>query len=393
MITKNRKNKDDKRKKSVKKLGKAIARDLALGLVGDFIGPTNAKLGYKFLSKAKKGSASNLVLSKACSDWLSCYTAPMSQKSKMIGIPRPPSHPSFKNMGFIRGVGAIGTTGVGFVAVAPCLNNNNPCLYFTTAAYTDTVTSTPPSDLNLTSSNQGDAHYPAWVPMSNLPYTSSQLTTTTGVTSSGADIAGRIVSCTLSVEYTGTLLNQSGQFYGYFDPDTNNVLGSNHVSTAAGTGLSSASLAQKDSCEIYNINSKRKMHLVMFPTEDTGDDYPRQNASFSRKNFPYSSGEAYTTNTSDTTSAGAAVGVIMITGQAGQTFYFEMCTHAEYIGVAVPQALLSESHNDVVGYDAVKSLLAKAQRRVAGSNQSFSQAVKSEMRKEKIVLGSGIRSK
>lgn len=386
--------KKSKKKSKSRRIGKTIARELAVGIASDYVGRENARMGYRFLARRSKAKGeNNLVLSRAASNWLSSFASPMNQMVMSIGLPRPPSQPSFKVKGFIRGTGFIGVNGVGWVAIAPTLANNAPAVYYTPSTYAIANMSGPPSDLTLAASQAGGVNYPAWVAMSNLPYSSTQLTTSSGVGSSSSDIAGRLVSCAFSVEYIGTTLNQSGQLYGYSDPDTNNVLGGNHIAANPGSGYFASELAQRDACEIYNVNDRRKMAISILPSDDNMDDYPRQSLSFSRKVFPYSSGETYTTNTSDTTSAGAAIAAIMLTGISQQQFYFEVVFHVEYIGAGVTQSLMTESSTDSVGYDAVKGLLAKAQRRVAGTgNQTFVKSLKKEMQKEKIVFGTGIRS-
>lgn len=62
---------------------------------------------------------------------------------------------------------------------------------------------------------------------------------------------------------------------------------------------------------------------------------------------------------------GAASGLIMMTGVAGQSFYFEAIVHVEYVGAGVTQSLMTYGGADVVGLDVVQDVLAKAQRLAA----------------------------
>ncbi len=395
---KNNKQQQKQKRRNKKKVFKAIAREALIHQVGDFVGKSNAKLAYKAVASAiPKGRRSRqprrgVVLSKMASMYGRAFATPFSESVKFVGIPRNPAQPSYKVTGFLRGTGAIGTTGFGYIAIAPTVCNDRPCVYYTTSSYARSITAAPPSDLTIAGSKGGGATFPAWAEMANLPYTSTQLNTSINVSNSQAEVGGRVVACAVRMEYTGTVLDRSGQFFAYADPQCMNVLGDNHTQANDGTGYTTTTLSTKDACEIINLQIKNSAELVVLPSDENMDDYPRASNSAVRKTYPYCSGSSYTVQTSDTGN-GAATALIAVTGKAGSTFYFEVVTHVEYIGPAIPQGLLTENAADVVGFDTIKNVLVRAQRSVASQpNLTFRQAYNYELRKEGIVYGKGPRT-
>jgi len=383
--------------RQVQNAKKVMAREAAVAVASNFVGAPMARMGYRLAAKSlgamNRFGAKTLVLSEHASRYLLSFVKPFDQAVQQVSVPRPPATRSFKVTGYIRGSGQIGANGIGFVAVAPTLTNDRPCAYYTTAQYTPTVTGAPPSDFAYTSPTfqQGGTLFPGAAFMSNLPYATNQLNTTSGGTGSVNEITGRIVSCSMRLYYTGTTFNEGGNYYAYSDPDVNNVLGADHTSAAVPSGYSTANLLSKDATEIIKVKGRSEASLVRICTDPNMDDYPRANASALRKMFPYSGGEYYT-NGADTYN-GVANMVIMIDGTAAQPFYFEVVTHAEYIGPGVVQGLLSDTNNDAVGYDCVKNLLQHAQRRVASDPRlTFKDALEQEMKRQGVRMGTGQRS-
>lgn len=395
--TQNKKKPQQQLKKMAKKVVKRVARESAIQVAATFVPEPIARYAYKASSKLIRSVVSNrstekkLVLSGVASSYLMSHVRPFDSRVSQVCIPRPPATRSFKVTGFIRGTGAIGGNGVGFVAIAPCLSNDLPCLYYTTGAYSPSFTSQPPNDLapgNTTSANGGTL-YPANLDMINLPYSSAQLSNP--VTGTTTAISGRIVSSSLRVFYTGTTLNEAGQYFGYSDPEGTNVLGGAHTTISAGTGYTTGALGQKDATEIIKVTKNAEMRLIRLGVDPNMDDYPRANNTTARKNYPFCAGEVYTL--AGVSDYGAANAVVMITGIALQPFYFEMITHAEYIGPGVTQGLLSETNSDAVGYDAVKNVLNHAQREVATNPRlTFEKCLDQEMKRQGISMGNGQRS-
>lgn len=372
---------------------KKSARDTAVGIASQFVGRDAARGLYGAGAKTVKLARSyipkmnskekRLVLSAVSSQYLKSYLTPFDQSVRTAHVPNIPSYPTYKAMGFVRGTAYIGTAGVGFVALSPCLANDTPAVYYSTAAYTQTVAAGPPADVFTTT---GNATTPAIAFMTNLPFANASIISTTP----GTKIEGRIVSAALRAEYSGTELNRSGMIYAYMDPDGDNVLGGNHNFAVAGNGVSIAELSSKEATEIYQVK-KAYTTVLALPPNAHAYDFTNQNASLVRQNYPYSSGDNMTYGVS--TSVGAAPVIIMFTGVAGMSIYFEGIVHVEYEGAGVTQSLLTESHSDVVGLDAVQNILSRAQRKAASDAQiSFATALNRTMNEEKVVFGSGRRS-
>jgi len=340
---------------SFKKGGRVPATGLALVHKGETVIPrSGGRQGLKLFSQP---SGRGVILSDPAMMYLKSFIDPFNQNVKSVGTPRPGSMPSYKVTGFSRGVGYIGLNGLGYVTFAPCLCNDKPCVTYTTAATNSEYILSIPTDYTMPG-----AYAPAIANMSNLPYTYSTLTTTITNTSARSVVEGRIVSASLRAYYTGTTLNSSGQYYGYSDPDFESVVSDAHLQAAnAGGGYKISSLGEKEACEI-KFADRAGMQIIYIPPGENLSDYPQNNANVTRKTFPYSNGLL---NGAAADGIGVPTGVICLTGVAGQSFYFEAVTHAEYVGPGVPQALLTASYSDTVGYDAVQMLLSRAQRRAA----------------------------
>jgi len=370
---------------------KSIAREAALAVASSYMGNSNAraayKLGAKTIGKIKKvvrnkkarnnianvasgipminsgrmklfsqPTARGLQLSGPAMLYLKSFLDPFDPTVKNVGIPKPGTMPSFKVTGFTRGVGYIGKAGVGFAYFMPTLASDDICIGYTRAAYEQEYIASFATDTTT-----GGIFNPSALSMPNLPF--NRATLIQAGTGSTADfiVEGRIVSASIRVNYTGTTLNTSGQYYAYADPDFNSVVGSSHTSTTVPTdAYTVGELGTKDACEIKNAD-RSGISLCIIGANDVVNDYPFNTASNLRKTYPYANG--YTHGPSGL--IGASSCVIAITGIAGQSFYIEAVTHAEYTGPGVPQALLSQSYSDTVGYHAVQMIMARAQRRCA----------------------------
>lgn len=385
------------------KLKKQIAREVGVALAGTYIGEQNARLAYKMgtktvkmVKKVKKKSVkrtpavdsmlryklysqpttTGLVLSDPARLYLRSFLEPFSEDVKSVGCPRPGSMPSYKVTGFLRGVAAIGQAGFGYVALSPTLCNNKFALMYSTSVFAGTLVSQLPNDALYGAS----AFSPAAASFGNLPFTYDQLTTEVTSTNASSAVEGRIVSSSLRVYYTGTTLNQSGQYYAYADPNLESVLGAPHNSTTAqATGYSAADLGAKEACEIKGAD-RSGISVVCIPNNVNVMDYPNNGSGSLRKVFPFSNGLL---QGSTPANLGCSPMVICVTGVKEQTFYFEAVIHAEYIGPGVPQALLTQSFSDTVGFDSVQMILNRAQRRCAtDARKSLRQCILAEAASE-----------
>lgn len=385
--------------KKSKKIKKQIVREVGVGLASMAIGETNARNMYKAGAKANKArkmvrnsrpkirkigtsmmklfsqpTNRGLVLSDPARLYLKAYTDPFDQSVKSVGLPRPGSMPSYKVTGFVRGVGYIGAGGMGYVLFAPTLCNDLPCVCVTSADFTGTIIAGLPTD--GAPAYVASAFSPAGVLMSNLPYSSAQLTTSNTLATASTIVEGRIVSSALRTYYTGTTLNQSGQYYGYVDPDLEAVIGQSHNSTTAVTaGYTVSALGTKDACEIKGAD-RQGLSVIVVPNNNNLVDYPSNGAGINRKIFPFSNNLVHGASG---ISPGAPPAVIAVTGVAGQSFYYEAIVHAEYIGPGIPQSLLTQSFSDTVGFDSIQMMLNRAQRRCASdARKTFKQCLMAE---------------
>jgi len=400
-IPKNGNNKQ-KQKNDAKKVIKQVAREMGLALAENS-GIPGARLAYKAAAKTTKivkraakkprpnafkidsspkirlfsqPTSRGVTLSEPAMRYLKSFIEPFDQSIKNVGMPRPGSMPSYKVTGFVRGTGQIGAAGVGFIWFAPTLCNDRVCIGYSSSVYAQNFIASLPSDTYGASIAS-----PAINTMSNLPYTASQLLVPTS--NSATIVEGRIVSASFRAYYTGTTLNESGQFYAYADPNFDSIVGNTHTNTTPQTeSYDIGELGSKDATEIRSAGRK-DMSLVFVPPANFYNDYPATNSNDLRKIFPYSNNVSQGITA---TPVGAANAVIALTGVAGQSFYYEAITHAEYVGPGVIQALLSPSFTDTVGFDSVQMLLNRAQRRCASDARvSFRECVRRE------ALADGIR--
>jgi len=402
-----------KKKNYVAKALSAVANVAAREVLSRTMGPTMGDLahsvGKEFVGSFKKGGrikktglalvhkgetvvpkgGGKLRLSNLATKLLRAYTHPFSREAEGAHFLDTPNIRSQKVMGFIRGTAVIGTSNFGFIAIAPTLANDTPCVYYTTTAYALAQTTPPPSD---SASITGGANYPAIATMSNLPYTKDQLN---APIAPNTIINGRMVSVSLKVSYVGTTLNQSGLSYIYSDPDCDNVLGpSKAAATAPGTtdGYNTSQLSSKLACEIVDFDRKGAALICLPSGIASQTEYPQPASNTWRKLYPYCQGSTYTINGTANT-YGVASSVIAFTGVAGQSVYFEAVIHSEYEGPGVSQALLTSSIADSDGCDAVLGMLQNAQYASGRDPRlTFQQSVSQEMKRQGIIPGRGLRT-
>lgn len=258
---------------------------------------------------------------------------PWSNMAMGACIPLPPSIGSYKKFSYARFSGAIGTQGFGFIQVSPSLLKDNPSFFYTTASFTKND-----SD-NMTQAVTGVTR--GYMTTNDLTYAQA---------ASGGNNVGRIVSIGVKMRYTGTVLNQSGQFYGYVSP--------NHQSF---TGQTSDNLAARRECVIANVLDQQELMLVDCPSRDVENQYTAGDllgVGTASTVAPYSTtilgGSTLPANGTFPLNgtAGYPTMIIMITGVAGQSFYGEVVQHNEYVGDQFTQ-MLTPSHNDFTGYEIV----------------------------------------
>lgn len=304
---------------------------------------------------------------------------PFAVESLGACIPSMPSQASHKVAGFIRGDGVIGTAGIGWILITPSVVNDVPSVFYTQAGYTST--SIIPLSAIATALNTGVATSFC----SNLPYNSSEVAT--AAVTDAPNLRGRIVSCGMTVQYTGTALNESGMIYLTRDPNHNNVAfqtGSNILIPS-----SVPSLGGYQYTELCPF-TREKCLAVDFASRYTELNYPEPGPgatvaqTVTQACYPYASSSSLLPQPANASSAytittGASIVVtvgnptiaIMITGVAGQTFHFEYTIHVEFVG-SNAQANLTPSESDSDGMGEVMVAANQlAQRKVASPTSSY----------------------
>jgi len=386
-------------KNAVRRAGVAVASSLTgregakdLYKLASLYAPKGSRTARKAKANPERSiNLGKLVLSKCASNFLEVHMNPFSLDCRNICLPRAPSIPSMKAVGFIRGTAFVGTQGVGFIELSPCICNDYPAVFYTTAAYAFSVTSVQPYNMTPLAAIGGSSKYPAGANFTGLPFTKDNLLIGSADDQNSKFISGRIVACSMKVKYIGTKLNQSGQYYAYADPLLGNVGGEPAINTGdPNTGYTLNDLGAKISTEITSVGDGYAEVMPLPVRTSLEEEYP--NITFADVNmlYPWCNGQA---NATDSTSTGAPNSVIMFTGVAGSPYWFEAIVHVEYTGPGIPSYNLTDTESDAMGYDICKTILSRARDACAADPQlTFRRAVPMMMAKYKVVMGRGLRS-
>lgn len=253
-------------------------------------------------------------------------------------VPRHPSRPSYKVRGFARFTVTIGSGGVGFAQFIPCLANNAVCLVYTTSAYTGTsfvpvVSGSTSGSPNTVGVVQGF--------MSNLPFNIASMVEVGAYET--PSVNGRLVSCSMSWQYTGTVSNMGGLCYSLVHPDHSSL---NNIADSV-PSFAETTVARTDA---------KRHWLGLSGIDDVECSYSEHHGSGSARAqvaivCPFSNGEAIDgTNTT----IGGNPAVVYFTGTAGNTFEVELVQHCEFTGISA-QASVTPTHADSVGYETVQA--------------------------------------
>lgn len=277
--------------------------------------------------------------------------APFSEAARGACVPVG-GQPSQRVTAFVRGEGAIGTSGLGFVAMAPTICNNSPFLFVTNAAYAQADISCVSAVNVLRTGVTTSVH--------NGPY--NALAVTPGGTQK-PQVVGRIVGAGLSVNYSGTTLNQSGMAYCQRNAAHESVVtstGYNRASTATLGALPDTIVCPftRDPCVISDFAATEGELLYSSYDHGFSETLAQYPYSLGDNNFP--TGGATVTYIDPTSGlyVGLPTGIIAVTGVAGQTFHYEAIVHIEYVG-SLPASLLLPSHADPVGTELVRTTAAQ----------------------------------
>lgn len=287
-------------------------------------------------------------LSKCALKYALALTDPFDPNAQGACIPSYPALDSFKTHGFVRFDGVIGTAGFGFIAVSPTLASDMPVAFVSNGSFTLSA-ATCLSASNTLSTGVSRVYMP------NLPVSSTDLVFTAN--NNNATVSGRIVSCGVSVQYTGTTLNESGLVYCYRSPTHNNVVVIPGTPTSAGTDTISA--YTEVGIESFD---RMRCELVDFAASAQETAYPTSSELSSDSEVatlcvsPFSQGNQYLngafTQSVGSVRMGSCTMVIMVTGKSQEPFHCDLITHIEYTGQKVA-SLVTPSHADPAGFQSV----------------------------------------
>jgi hypothetical protein len=301
-------------------------------------------------SKVVRDNLGTVRMSACAAKLASAIADPFSEEAKGACFPSYPAPNSHKVQAFTRFDGAIGTGGNGIIAINPCLANDQPSAYYSTAANAGS------NIISLLSANDTLSTGVTYA-THNGPYTSDQLCFD-GASPTPPELYGRVVAVGVRVTYTGTTFNEAGTIALLSNPVHDNM-----------TGVSNAGLQGFAETNICPYTRKPCM-LSVFPASIQESSYPTANeASNARLLYPYGTSTQFYNNTNRTTAftnsvtinttvvtLGAPVALIMINGTAGEPFHVDITYHLEYAGKGVASAATPNS----VDVSSVHAILTAA---------------------------------
>lgn len=289
------------------------------------------------------------------------------------------SAPSMKTHATCRFDVTIGTTGFAVILLAPSLANDLNSIFYTNSSYAGATFCPFAASATYGAAGVGSAYNTGWaLATHNGPFTASQLAGNEVATVGNASsVYGKVVSCGVRVQYTGTTLNESGLMYCYHDPAHGSL-----------SGVSTLNLGNFGDVNIEGVTRKPCMltaHSVS-PSEqcysNEGNSSASSTAGLASLLYPYSAGDyswdsLYGGTTSFNAGAssgstgsyvfpiGVPVGAIIVTGVAGQTFHLEAIFHMEFSGTGAA-SMLTPTTPDPVGSEMVRTAaLALPQMKLA----------------------------
>jgi hypothetical protein len=228
------------------------------------------------LPKAKPDRSSH-GLHPAESRLIHSFLHPTDKSRPKHGLFSMPHDDSHKSRGFTEIDFAVGTAGFGFIMLSSATASDQVAIYYSTAAYTGTVTATSGTGV-------------AFASLNNLPYLGSSL--------GAPNLLARQVCMGTHVTYSGLNQNRGGICYGFSDPD--------HA-TLVGAGVST--ITARKQCSISTIKENSVFHVSLNP-------YLEADLSYSTSAAPY----------------GQPSAALLFTSTAGNTFHASCVGDVEYIG-------------------------------------------------------------
>jgi hypothetical protein len=323
------------------------------------------KLAKSVVKKPVIRSSPSVRMSHCAAKYALAVTDPLNPATRGACVPYG-SAPTMKVTAFTRFDLTIGTGGLAFMYIAPCLANDSPSVYYTTGSYTGTTATANQPWATAGNSTTAATFTTGWTTAAhNGPFTTAQVTNPTS-NDNPSNVQGRIVAAGLRCQYTGTTLNESGLFYGYHDPSHTSLSG---ISAAIVGSFGDTNIKginrRPNTLSVFGISEEEMTIKLADPGGTSGvalDLYPYSNGNVTWETVfggstteiaPYTLPASYGGSTYYVLS-GVPVGVVAITGVAGQTVHVEYSSHLEFVGVGAA-SMLTPVHADVEGTQVVRT--------------------------------------
>lgn len=261
----------------------------------------------------------------------------------------------------------IGTAGVGIVVLTPCLSNDLPSGFYTTAAFTGTQAAPLATGGTFGAAGTASTLNVGWQNF-NMPgpFTTNQLIAgAAGIATVSNTVEGRIVACGIRAQYTGTTLNESGLFYCYHDLAHLSLSGvnANDLGTFGDTNITGVS--RTPCCQAAFGCSETEIEF-----SGLNPAVPTTQGGVLSVLYPFSAGNNQWAAVYNGTSRVQGIGipggstygfplgcpicVMLVTGVAGQSVHIEMISHYEFQGAGA-QGMLTPSTSDATSVFACRT--------------------------------------
>lgn len=332
--------------------------------LGVIPGMSTASAVYKDIKAATKPKRRSKTVTPCLKKWFTCLTEPFSANSSGACIPAGANVPSARNFGYARFDALVGAGGFGFVAISPTACNDGTAFFLTNGAYGLNQVQICSSTNNLTPGVEGYS-------MLNNRFRS---TTFYQPSAANPGASQRIVGGGVRCMYTGTNLNLSGLYYCYTTPTHQSVIEINN------SGATTGSLGGMQECIIKPV-TRSPQEFPLYPVKESELDYPGVNSATFETLYPWAAGvvmnAGFTYTNANGVQCGTPTTLIMFSGEAGESFHFEIGIHFETIGPATEGMRLA-ADSDPVGVDRMMASLSSAQVTAASSELSFGSALRKE---------------
>lgn len=281
--------------------------------------------------------------------YLAAVTMPFSASADGACVPHFPSRPSMKTAARYQGIitcaadssaGAINPQG--FVAVAPCLANDLPCIYYSTGgAFTG----------NMVDVSQTGAISPVQLVQGN-PYSyrdliprpvSGQSETNVNLTIS-PEIKGRIVSAGLRIRYIGPENTAAGIMCVFTTASHENIQRMNFDDMQSRVGCRRVPVSREWTQIVDSASDAGELDYGEPPILSMGSANIQNFQYIKYACYPYCNDKTVTYASADYGDQGAITMIAFIVGaSAGAKYEFEYIQHNEFVGEKVVNATVNQT--------------------------------------------------